>query len=256
MERAVNESRRPEKPMPDESKRSAKSVGRVIGVLLLSQMAAGLTVPFILLDQSVVGYPGFLAAAAEHSTRVRAAVLIAFLGATLTVSIAVAAFPVFRRYSIATALGFLAVCAISSTLDVVHNASVMSMLSLSRRYLEAGPSDAGQYQALAAAVHSARGWAHYTQLVGIGAWIFVFYSSLWRFRLIPRALTSLGLIGILLQFTGVTLPAFLGYRQQGQMAMPMGAIQMAVAIWLMAKGFNEPSPTSGVENRVDGTQAV
>ena len=236
--------------MADESKRSAKSVGRVIGILLLSQMAAGLTLPFILLDGSVVGYPGFLTAAAEHSFQVRAAVLIAFVGAALTVSLAIAALPVFRRYSIGTALGFLAVCAISGTLDVVHNASVMSMLSLSRRYLEAGASDAGLYQALAAVVHSARGWAHYTQLVAVGVWIFGFYSSLWRFRLVPRALASLGLIGILLQFTGVTLPAFLGYSQEARMAMPMGVIQMAVAIWLMAKGFNEGSPTTGVEDSI------
>ena len=242
--------------MPEESKGSARSVGRAIGVLLLLQMAAGLMLPFILLDRSVVGYPGFLTAAAEHSSRMRAAVLIAFVGAALTVSLAIAAFPVFRRYSIGTALGFLAVCAISSALDVVHNASVMSMLALSRRYLQAGASDAGLYQTLAAAVHSARGWAHYTQLVAVGAWIFVFHSSLWRFRLVPRPLAALGLIGILLQFTGVTLPVFVGYRQEARMAMPMGAIQMAVAIWLMIKGFNEASPTTGVEDRVDRAHSV
>ncbi len=230
--------------MPDESKRSAKSVGRVIGVLLLWQMAAGLTLPFILLDRSVGWGPDFLAAAAERSFQVRAAVLIAFVGAALTVSLAIAALPVFRRYSVATALGFLTVCAISSTLDAVHNASVMSMLSLSRRYLEAGAADAGLYQAVAAAVHAARGWAHYTQLVAVGAWMFVFYSSLWRFRLVPRALASLGLIGILLQFVGVTLPVFAGYSQEERLAMPLGVIQLAVAIWLMAKGFDEASPAS------------
>jgi hypothetical protein len=230
--------------MPDDSTRSAKSVGRVVGVLLLSQMAAGLMLPFILLDRSVGRGPDFLTAAAEHSFQVRAAVLIAFVGAALTVSLAIAAMPVIRRYSVATALGFLAVCAMSSTLDVVHNASVMSMLSLSRRYLEADASDPGLYPALAATVHSARAWAHYAQLMGVAAWFFVFYSSLWRFRLVPRALASLGIIGTLLQFTGVTLPAFAGYRQQEWMAIPMGAIHLAVAIWLMAKGFNEGSPTS------------
>jgi hypothetical protein len=227
--------------MGHESKASATRIGRVIGVLLLLQLAAGLTVPFILLQPSIVGYPAFLAAAAENSLQVRSAVFIAFVGGALTVSLAIAALPVFRRYSSATALGFLAVCAISCTLDVVHNASVMSMLSLSQRYLEAGASDAGLYEALAAVVASTRMWAHYTQLTAVGAWIFVFYSSLWRFRLVPRALASLGLIGILLQFTGVTLPAFLGYSQDVRMAMPMGPIQVAVAVWLMAKGFDGPS---------------
>ncbi len=242
--------------MTDESKRSAKSSGRVIGVLLLLQLAAGLTVPFILLRPSIVGYPGFLAAAAENSLQIRSAVFISFVGAAMTVCLAIAALPVFRRYSSATALGFLAVCAISCTLDVVHNASVMSMLSLSQRYVEAGASDAGLYQALGAVVASTRRWAHYTQLVAIGAWIFFFYSSLWRFRLVPRALASLGLIGILLQFTGVTLLTFLGYGPEGRMAMPMGPIQIAAAVWLMAKGFDGASPTTGVEDRVDAAHAV
>jgi hypothetical protein len=224
--------------MADESTISAKRSGRVVGLLLLLQLATGLMLPFILLQPSVIGYPAFLTAAAEHSLRVRSAVFIAFVGATLTVSLALAALPVLRRYSSAAALGFLAVCTISCTLDVAHNASVMSMLSLSQRYLEAGASDAsGLYQALAAVVATTRKWAHYTQLVAIGAWIFFFYSSLWRFRLVPRALASLGLVGILLQFTGVTLLTFLGYGQEGRLAMPLGPIHLAVAVWLMAKGF-------------------
>jgi hypothetical protein len=41
--------------MADESQRSSKNIGRLIGVLLLLQMAAALTVPFILLRPSIVG---------------------------------------------------------------------------------------------------------------------------------------------------------------------------------------------------------
>jgi Domain of unknown function (DUF4386) len=234
--------------MAEESKQSARRVGRVVGVLLLLQLAAGLTLPFILLGPSIMGSTSFLAAAAEHPLQVRSAVLIAFVGGALTVSLALAALPVFRRHSGATAFGFLAVCAISCTLDVVHNASVMSMLSLSQRYLQAGASDPGPYQALAAVVATTRRWAHYTQLAAIGAWIFVFYSSLWRFRLVPRVLASLGLIGILLQFTGVTLMAFLGYSLEVRMAMPLAPIHVAVAGWLMVKGFAGTQSATGLED--------
>jgi hypothetical protein len=238
--------------MENASKTSAKRSGRVIGILLLVQLAAGLMLPFILLRADIIAYPDFLAAAAANSLQVRSAVFIAFVGAALTLSIAIAALPVLRRYSSATALGFLAVCAISCTLDVVHNASVMSMLSLSQRYLDAPAADAGLYRALGAVVASTRKWAHYTQLVAIGAWLFAFYSSLWRFRLVPRALASLGLIGVLLQFTGVTLLTFLGYSQEGRMAMPLGPIHVAVAIWLMVNGFAGDQATTGVAGRAQG----
>jgi hypothetical protein len=219
--------------------KSAKSTGRIIGILLLLQLAAGLMVPFILLGPLTTGSPAFLTAAAENSFQIRTAVLIFFVGGALTVSLGITALPIFRRYSNATALWFLAVCVISYALDVVHSATVLSMLSLSQDYVQGGGAEPGLYQALGAAVASTRRWAHWTQLVAIGGWIFVFYSSLWRFILIPRALAALGLIGIILQFTGVTLMMFLGYRVIGEMAMPMLPIQITVAVWLMVKGFKE-----------------
>lgn len=220
--------------------KSAKSSGRTIGVLLLLQLAAGLTVPFILLRPLTTGSPGFLTAAAENSFQIRSAVLIAFIGGALTISLGVTALPVFRRYSNATALWFLVICAVSFTLDAVHNATVMSMLSFSQQYVDGGATDSGLYQVVGGAVAAARRWAHYSQLAAIGGWIFLFYSSLLRFALIPRALAALGVLGIILQFIGVTLLMYLGYSTVGAMALPLLPIQIAVAVWLIVKGFREP----------------
>ena len=220
--------------------KSAKSVGRAVGILLLLQLAAGLMVPFILLGPLVIGSPGFLTTGAENALQIRLAVFISFVGAALTVGLGITALPVFRQYGNATALWFLVVCVISCTLDLVHGGTVMSMLSLSQQYVNEGAANSELYQVVGAAVASARRWAHAMQLVAIGAWIFVFYSSLLRFRLIPRALAALGLIGIVMQFIGVTLMMLLGNSVIGQMAMPLLPIQIAVAVWLIVKGFREP----------------
>jgi hypothetical protein len=219
--------------------RSAKSTGRIIGILLLLQLAAGLTVPFILLRPLIATSPGFLIAGAGNSAQIRSAVFLSFVGSALTLSLGIAALPVFRRYSNATALWFVAVCIISCTLDAVHGATVMSMLSLSEGYMSGSAADSGFYQVVGVAVASARRWAHSVQLVAIGGWIFVFYSSLLRFALIPRLLAALGLVGIVLQFIGVTLMMLSGYSPIGEMAMPLLPIQITVAVWLIVKGFKE-----------------
>lgn len=219
--------------------KSAKSAGRTIGILLLLQLAAGLTVPFILLQPIVAGSPAFLTAAAENSFQIRLAVFVSFVGAALTVMLGIKVFPVFRQFSKQTALLFLAVCVISCTLDAVHNAAVMSMLSFSQNYLNNGAANLELYQAAGAAVSLARRSAHIAQLVAIGVWVSVFYISFWRFALIPRTLSAVGLIGIAFQFTGVTLMMFSGYSVIGQMAMPMLPIQIAVGLWLIVKGFDE-----------------
>jgi hypothetical protein len=115
------------------------------------------------------------------------------------------------------------------------------MLSISNEFVNSETANSELYQVVGAAVASARRSAHMTQLLAIGAWMFVFYISLFRFKLIPRVLAITGIIGVALQFTGVTLMMLLGYRLIGQMAMPLLPIQITVAVWLIIKGFSNPT---------------
>lgn len=226
--------------------KSAKSVGRTTGILLLLQLAAGLMLPFILVRSLIPGSPAFLTAGAENAFEIRAGVFIGFVGAALTVCLGLTVYPVFRRVSERAALGFLAVCAISAALDAVQNAAVLSMLSFSQHYAASAAGDKAFYEIAGVAVASARRTAHIAQLFGILAWIFVFYSTLWRFALVPRVLAAVGIVGILLQFTGVTVMMWLGLKVIGEMAMPMLPIQIAVSFWLIFKGFHEK--TAGADS--------
>jgi hypothetical protein len=221
--------------------RSAKSTGRLIGMLLFVQLA-GLIVPFVLLHPLTRGSREFLANAAGASLQIRVAVFLLFANCALTIGIAVAAWPVFRQYSEAMALWLVAVSVIMFSLQAVDNAHVLSMLSLSQQYAQAGGPDE-LFQTLAAAVGSARRWAHFTELLVIDCWIFLLYSVLYRFALVPRALAAFGLITVMLHFTGIPLPGFLGYSIVTLMGVPMGLSHLALALWMMAKGFEERLPS-------------
>jgi hypothetical protein len=223
---------------------SAFSIGRTMGILLLFQLATALTLPFILSKPITYGTPTFLTAVTAHSFQIRSAVLLSFIGSALTVYLGIAAFQVFRLYSKSTALLFVVVCAISCTLDVVHGGTIMTMLSISNQFIASKAANLELYQVVAAGVSSARRSAHIMQLLAIGAWMFVFYISLFRFQLVPRPLAAAGLIGIGLQFIGVTSMMLLGYRTIGEMAMPLLPIQIAVAVWLIIKGFNDATLNS------------
>jgi hypothetical protein len=216
---------------------SAKSMGRIIGILLLLQIA-GLIIPFVLLLPLTTGPEGFLAHAAGASFQIKVAVFLLFANCALTIGIAIAAWPVFRQYSEAMALWLLALSVIMFILQAVDNVHVLSMLSLSQQYAQAG-GPAELYQTLALVVGSTRRWAHYTELLVIDCWIFLFYSVLCRFRLVPRALAVFGLITVMLHFTGIPLPRFLGYSIVTLMGVPMAFSHIALAIWLMVRGFGE-----------------
>jgi hypothetical protein len=52
-------------------------------------------------------------------------------------------------------------------------------------------------------------------------------------------LAALGLVGSLLQIAGVTLRGLLGYAPETRLAMPLAPAYVALALWLIVKGFNE-----------------
>jgi hypothetical protein len=222
--------------------RSAKRVGRIIGILLFVQLA-GLIVPFVLLHPLTKGSREYLANAAASSFQIKVAVFLLFANCALTIGIAIAAWPVFRRHSERMALWLVAASVIMFTLQAVDNAHILSMVSLSQQYADAGGPDE-LFQTLAVVVGSARRWAHYSELLVIDCWIFLLYAILVRCAVVPRTLASFGLLTVLLHFTAIPLRGLLGYSMVTLLGMPMGLGHLALALWLIAKGFQERLPSS------------
>lgn len=219
---------------------SAKSIGRVVGILLPVQMAIGLILQFVLIQNALSDSPlGFLQEAAANATQLHVAIGLGLIGGALTLSIGILSWQVFRQYSQSLALTFVVICAISLVMDALQSASVASMLSLSERFVATENQNADLFQAIGANLKSTRYWIHHVQLLFVGAWIFLFYFMLMRSRLVPNWLASFGILGIVLQFVGVTLPAFAGYPGLSYLAMPLAPIHLLTGLWLGVKGFRE-----------------
>jgi hypothetical protein len=220
--------------------RTAKSIGRIIGALILMQMIGSGLVNFVLLEP-VFSAPGFLVNAAGHSLQVSLSVLLGLATGLLSIGIAIAAWQVFRRYSHAMALWFVALSVVSFTLAAIENIDVMSLLSLSEAYTQANVADRVLFQALRGVVASTRNWTHYVGLVVAGCTLLVFYSTLIRFALVPRALAAFGLGAVMLQIVAVAMPLF-GQSIVFPMLLPLGLSQTALALWLIARGLPDLEP--------------
>jgi hypothetical protein len=179
--------------------------------------------------------------AAANSLQVSFMVLIGLVTGALSLGIAITALPVFRQHSYAMALWLLSLAVVGLSLAVVENSAMMSMLSLSQAYVKANAADAALFETLRVVVASSRNWAHYTHVLAGGATFLLFYSVLYRFALIPRALAAIGVIAVLLQITTVAMP-FFGHRIVMLMLMPMALSHLALAVWLIVKGFEERRP--------------
>jgi Domain of unknown function (DUF4386) len=214
---------------------SKKAVGRIVGVLMLLQMCIAAMVNFALLGP-VFGAPGFLVNGAGHPTMFALSALLGIASGLLTLGIAIAAYPIFRQCSHAMALWFVALAVVGLSTIVVENINLMSMLSLSESFAKANSVDRDILSLVRVIVASARNWAHFIGLMVAGATLWVFYSVLYRFALIPRVLSAFGLLAVLSQITAVAMPLF-GNDVVFLMLAPLGFCQLAVAIWLIVKGL-------------------
>jgi hypothetical protein len=226
---------------------SARDAGRIVGMLFLVHLVTGLILPYVLLRPLMIPPGGFLETAARMSDQVRLNVMLLFVGGAVTVGIAALVWPVVRQQSSALGLWLLVLAGANLSLQAVENSQWLSMLSLSQAYAEAGVAEAGTFRSLAIVVRSAWRWAHYAHLLVVVSWMFVLFMVLYRRRLVPRALATAGMVTAVLQLTGITLPGFLGYRMPFPMlfGMPLGVAYLALAFWLMARGFKEPVGAPG-----------
>ena len=216
---------------------SDKITGRTVGILVILHLLIGLMVPFIILD-FVRGSRGLLLVTPDHAYQLRMAVCLLFIGSAMATAISVTAFPVIRRYSSAWALWLVALGAAAFTLQVVDNGRLLTMLSLSQHFVDSGSASPDLYQELAFAAGAARRWSHYTYLFTAVSWIFLLFATLFRLRLVPRALAAAGMLCALMQIGAVSVRAMLGYAPAMNFAVPLGPVYLALALWLMVKGFN------------------
>jgi hypothetical protein len=214
---------------------STNRAGRILGALILAQMVGSFLVNFVL-TAPLFGTPGFLESAAANSRQIGFSVLLGLALGASSVAIAITAFPVFRPHSQAMALWLVALAVVSFSLTVVEHMNVMSMVSLSEAYAKAGAAQREQFQALRVVVASARNWAHFVGLIIHGITLFVLYAVLYRFALVPRVLAAFGLVAVLLQITVVARPLF-GDPVVFPLLAPLGLSQLALALWLLIKGF-------------------
>ena len=217
--------------------------GRIIGALLLLQVAVGILLNFVF-TAPLFGEPGFLINAAPHATQIAQSVLLSIAMGLVSLTIACMLYPLFKTYSQPLAMFYFALVTAGFALTVAENISMMSMLSLSKAYAEYGATQESLYQGLRIVVKETRNWTHYLSLIVSGVTIFTFYLTTLRFKLIPRALSAFGLLACMSQLIAIAMPLF-GQGVDFRLIAPLGICEILLGLWLIAKGFKHAeSPAS------------
>lgn len=218
------------------------NAGRLVGVLLLAQGSVAPLVNFRLLAPLNSRGASYLTLAAPAASDIRVAVLLGLAIGAITVAVAITVWPLLGGGRSPLALWLLAASLVGFSVLAVENISILTMLSLSQAVAGAAATQ-DMAVASALAVQAARRWAHYTGLIVAGGTVFVLYLGVWRHALIPRALGLFGMLAALLHTTAVTLPLF-GRPMMFALLIPLGLSHLALAVFLLLRGFREPASGS------------
>ena len=182
----------------------------------------------------------YLARVAAQSAQMIAAALLLIAGGISAVLIAARLFPVLRRSGEGLALGYLGVRVLEAVTLLVDVVALLLLVTLGRDFVHAGAHAvaASDLTVPGAMLQAALHWAFPLNPVVSGLGALLLSSLLYRSRVVPRWLSVWGLAAAALVFAFGLLRMYGGGSVV--LALPIGVQEMALAGWLIAKGFSVP----------------
>ena len=228
----------------DQNRRTAVAAGIFFIVATTASLAGD-----AVLGSALEG-PEFLSGLYMAGNGVLVSALLSFVAACTSAAIAMALYPVLRKFSEGWALASVGFRVIEGMFYGVGTLCLLTMFALSRQAAGAGGQMVQYAQALGHVLLAAKDLAGFVLgvmafCIGAASYYYVFYRS----NLIPRWLSAWGLIALVLLFSGVMITLFDGepYSVSGGLiflALPIALQEMVLAVWLIAKGFNPSAAPS------------
>jgi hypothetical protein len=201
------------------------------------------SIPALILLGPVLDNPAYIVSAGAD-TQVIWGCLLDVVNALTAVGSAVALFPVVKRQNEAAALGFVAARLIEAAVIMIGVVSLLAVVTLRQSLAGSSGVDTPALLFTGQALVAVRDW---TFLLGPGlmpAFNAVLLGSLlYRSRLVPRVIPTMGLVGAPL-LLAADLATLFGYIPQislwsGIATLPVAAWELAVGTWMVAKGFKQ-----------------
>jgi hypothetical protein len=218
---------------------TARVVG---GLFIVGTVAGGLG---LALSQPLVDASDYLTKVSRHEDQVATGALLTLVMGVALVGMSIVIYPVLRRHSKRLALGYVVARTVESVFYVIDAVLLLTLITVSRGFVAAGAPDASAFQTLGDSVLGARDWAGNAILdaTAFGLSALMLNYALHGARLVPRWLSIWGLAGASLYMAaGVMVMYGLEPLSTPQVVLeaPLGLQEMALAIWLIVKGFNTP----------------
>ena len=217
---------------------------RAAGIFYLLTFAS--SIPALILIGPILHHVDYVTSAGQD-TRVLWGCLLDSVNALTAVGSAVALYPVVKRQNQSMALGFVTSRMLEAAVVMIGVVSLLAVVTMRQDFAGSAGGDAATLTVTANALVDLRNW---TFLLGPGLMpVFnavLLGTLLYRSRLVPRIIPTVGLIGAPMLFAAFVAVFFGGIDQVSSTAfiltLPIAAWEFSVGVWMTFKGFSPSSP--------------
>lgn len=218
---------------------SIKKRSRIAGVLLLIIFFIGIFI-FQFLQGAILFSEDFAALTSENDNKIILSVLLGVFSGIASIIVSILLLPIFKKYNFNLAYLYVALCIINFIAIMIDNYSVISMLEFSYEYVKNESDISRSIIMMKNIIYQKHWWTHYFYLLISCLPVFILYYSLFKSKLIPRALSIFGIFAVLLMAIQVIAAIFKNSISMDMM-LPLAIIQLALPFWLIFKGLKKNS---------------
>ncbi|NOU47162.1 MAG: DUF4386 domain-containing protein [Bacteroidales bacterium] len=211
----------------------------IVGVLFIIGIVAG-----ILSIDPVIDSSDYLVKASANANQVITRALLQFLIAVAYASIPIILYPILRKHNKDLALGFLVFRIIAVVYIFFGWTSILLLLAISQEFVKAGTPDPSYFQTIGELGRIGRDMMNHVAMpLVLSVGNIMFYSLLYKTKLVPQWLSGWGLIAtvmgsilgsllVMFQIIGIITPEYIF------LTLPTALLEIVLAIWFIAKGFD------------------
>ncbi len=195
----------------------------------------------------VINAPDLLGNIFTNKTQLMTGMAFELMNDAAVIGIVVMLFPILKKYSESLALGLVGFRFMEAAMLVVGKISILSLITTSREYVEAGTRDAACYQVIGASALAEHYWAGQMTTVFFILGALIFYYILYQSKLLPRFISVWGFLAV----ASLTTANVVGVPEMNQgfhpamiLFLPIVLNELFLGTWLIAKGFNPHSIAS------------
>ena len=209
---------------------------RLVGALWLISTGSYMIASEIIWD--LLSLPNYLEQFYPNKHTVTLVVLLEFINSAAVVGMAIVMYPILKQYSERVAVCYLGFRLIEAIMLLIGAAALLSIVTLSKELIETSASNVDYLHTMAKVLRNGRYVDFQLGMIPLSICGFILCATFYQYRLVPRLLSGLGLLGYIALLLKILFD-FFDVSMGGQWLYLPGAIfESAIPFWLFVKGFN------------------